>query len=86
MTDARHPQMLSAPYIAQVTFSIVALVGSLQHPENVSRRRHFFYCSLKLRPLSMGLTLFTSIIGVFISIALSASRPLSHFPTCSNLI
>jgi len=62
--------MLSAPYIAQVTFSIVALVGSLQHPENVSRRRHFFYCSLRLRSLSMGLTLFTSIIGVFISIAM----------------
>jgi hypothetical protein len=71
--------MLSAPYIAQIAFSTAALVGSLQHPEHVSRARRFFYCTLKLQPLSMAMALFTAIVGVGIGIAMSALRPRIFF-------
>jgi hypothetical protein len=62
--------MLSAPYIVQIGFSITALIGSLQHPEHVSRHLRFFYCALHWRQLSMAMTLFTAIIGAAITITM----------------
>ncbi|KAJ7784523.1 hypothetical protein B0H16DRAFT_1296716 [Mycena metata] len=59
--------MLCAPYVVQTAFSIAALVGSLVHPENVTRTRRFFYCALHLPPLAMTMTLFTAAMGVGIS-------------------
>ncbi|KAJ7250839.1 hypothetical protein B0H12DRAFT_1120061 [Mycena haematopus] len=62
--------MLSAPYIVQIGFSITALVGSLRHPERVTRALRFFYCAVKWRRLSMAMTLFTSIVGAAITITM----------------
>ncbi|KAJ6585023.1 hypothetical protein B0H19DRAFT_1107723 [Mycena capillaripes] len=62
--------MLSAPYVVQIGFSTAALIGSLKDPEHVSRARRFFYCTLRLHPLAMTMTIFTAVIGVAISICL----------------
>lgn len=77
--DACRPQMLSAPYVVQIGFSIAALIGSLKHPEHVSRARRFFYCTLRLHPLAMTMSVFTAVMGVAISICLRASCSTSHF-------
>ncbi|KAF7365186.1 hypothetical protein MVEN_00390200 [Mycena venus] len=62
--------MLSAPYIVQIAFSAVALYGSIAHPERVTRARRFFYCTLKWHQLAMAMTVFTSIVGGIITIAM----------------
>jgi hypothetical protein len=62
--------MLSAPYIVQIAFSAVALYGALEHPQRVSRARRFFYCTVKWHNLAMAMTLFTSIVGAAITIAM----------------
>jgi hypothetical protein len=68
--------MLSAPYLVEIAFSVTALVGSLEHPQRVSRARRYFYCTLKWNKLSMALMLYTSAVGVAIIIAMSASSRL----------
>jgi len=62
--------MLSAPYIVQIAFSVTALVGSLRHPQLITRARRFFYCTLKWHNLAMAMTLFTAIIGAAISLTM----------------
>ncbi|KAJ7212084.1 hypothetical protein GGX14DRAFT_621661 [Mycena pura] len=56
--------MLSAPYVAQVVFSTATLVASLHHPENVTRSRRVFYCTLHFPLLSLARSLFTGVVGV----------------------
>ncbi|KAF9077743.1 hypothetical protein BDP27DRAFT_1413435 [Rhodocollybia butyracea] len=53
--------MLGAPYIAQFCFSLAALVLSIQNPDQVSRERRFFYCSLHYPHLSDAMSIFTFI-------------------------
>jgi hypothetical protein len=75
--------MLSAPYLAEIAFSVTALVGSLEDSQDVLRARHYFYCTLKWKKLSMAMMLYTSAVGVAIVIAMSASSRL--FPSFLNL-
>lgn len=56
--------MLSAPYIAQFSFSLAALIIALEYPGMVNRHRRFFYCSVKLPALGNAMTLFTFIVCV----------------------
>jgi len=62
--------MLSAPYIVQIAFSAVALYGSLENPQHVTRARRFFYCALKWNKLAMAMMLFTSIVGTAITVSM----------------
>ncbi|KAJ7366904.1 hypothetical protein DFH08DRAFT_948899 [Mycena albidolilacea] len=62
--------MLSAPYLVEIAFSVTALVGSLEHPQRVSRARRYFYCTLRWNKLSMAMMLYTSAVGVAIIIAM----------------
>ncbi|KAF9463059.1 hypothetical protein BDZ94DRAFT_1322140 [Collybia nuda] len=56
--------MLSAPYIAQCSFTIATLILAWNNTELVNRHRRFFYCSLNNNGLAMGMWLFTLTIGL----------------------
>jgi hypothetical protein len=56
--------MLSAPYIAQFSFSMANLIVALENPTKVNRKKRFFYCSLKVPALINAMTLFTFIVSV----------------------
>ncbi|KAF8903107.1 hypothetical protein CPB84DRAFT_800640 [Gymnopilus junonius] len=51
--------MLTSPYIAQFSFSIAALIFSLEHPEKVTRQLRFLYCALDHPRLSLANSFFT---------------------------
>ncbi|KAJ7675788.1 hypothetical protein DFH06DRAFT_977396 [Mycena polygramma] len=59
-----------APYLVQMGFSTAALIGSIRHPKTVTRARRFFYCTVHWTPLAMTMSLFTAVVGVFITIAM----------------
>ncbi|KAJ6508751.1 hypothetical protein C8R45DRAFT_815792 [Mycena sanguinolenta] len=65
--------MLSAPYIVQIGFSTTALIKSVNEPKLVTRSLRFFYCAVKWHRLAMVTTLFTSLVGTAITIAMSTS-------------
>jgi hypothetical protein len=60
--------MLAAPYVVHFAFSLASLILSIENPEHVSRNRRFFYCSLKMNPLTNTMLVFTFIICIAITV------------------
>ncbi|PBK75094.1 hypothetical protein ARMSODRAFT_951169 [Armillaria solidipes] len=58
--------MLSAPYVAQCSFSIAALAISVSHPKLVSLHHRNLYCSLAYPHLSIAMGWFTFTVCVAI--------------------
>jgi len=56
--------MLTSPYIAQFSFSVAALILSLEHPEKVTRQLRFLYCALDHPKLSLANSLFTLLMCI----------------------
>jgi len=59
--------MLAAPYIAQISFSVAALILSLKSPSKVTRKRRALYCSLKYNILSTTMSTFTLTVCIIIT-------------------
>ncbi|TFK40809.1 hypothetical protein BDQ12DRAFT_467703 [Crucibulum laeve] len=60
--------MLSAPYIAQCSFTIATLFVSIDHPDKVNRAHRYFYCALRSLPIFWSVTIFTAVFCLFIFI------------------
>ncbi|KAF5329757.1 hypothetical protein D9619_009115 [Psilocybe cf. subviscida] len=59
--------MLTTPYIAQLSFTAATLIISLQRPELVVLEQHRqLFCTLDYRPLSLTIPLFTLLMSLFI--------------------
>ncbi|KJA21245.1 hypothetical protein HYPSUDRAFT_754647 [Hypholoma sublateritium FD-334 SS-4] len=55
--------MLASPYVAQISFSLAALIMAVQHPDHVSRDYRVLYCEFKSLALH-AMTLFTFIMCI----------------------
>ncbi|KAF7346358.1 hypothetical protein MSAN_01863500 [Mycena sanguinolenta] len=62
--------MLSAPYIVQIGFSTTAFIKSASEPTLVTRKLRYFYCAVKWHRLAMATTIFVTIVGFAITIAM----------------
>jgi hypothetical protein len=60
--------MLVAPYIALATFTIATAIVSIKYPQEVNRRRRFFYCSLHFDKLTTVMSLFTSAVLLVVTV------------------
>jgi len=65
----RMPLLLAAPYVACLIYFIAALAASIQFPEDISRARNFFYCSLDGHGIGHFTGIFCSVV-MFIVVVL----------------
>ncbi|KAF9483477.1 hypothetical protein BDN70DRAFT_302431 [Pholiota conissans] len=56
--------MLATPYVAQVVFTLAALIISVNNPDKVNREYRYFYCALQNTPLAYTTTVFTLIMCI----------------------
>ncbi|KAF8195456.1 hypothetical protein BJ912DRAFT_142209 [Pholiota molesta] len=56
--------MLASPYVAQIVFTLAALIISVNHPDKVSREQQSFYCAISFPALSYAVTLFNFIMCI----------------------
>ncbi|KAF5315331.1 hypothetical protein D9619_007155 [Psilocybe cf. subviscida] len=71
--------MLASPYVVHIAFFVAALVLSLNRPDDVTRHRRYFYCSLHHHKLALAMSLFTigtcvGIIHLEVRLAITAYR------------